>query len=179
MSELPPGDGLDQSARVGPRVTKEKAAIGARIRELREARGLTQDELATKLDLKSQQVWRYEHGWNKPSGSTVVELAEALGTSPRHIMYGEVKETQPVDEVTDTAGWLRFVELGLFERYLEKGLDRGQLDFIRGARFKAGPPTGPEPYVELAETLLKTPVTKSASEALREAREERARKKKR
>lgn len=176
MSELPARDSFDDSAQV-PRVTKEKLAIGARIRDLRESRSLTQDDLAGRVSKKSQQIWRYENGWNKPSGQVVVDLAEALGSTARYIMYGEM-DPLPIDEATDTPGWQRFVELGMYGIYLEKGLDRGQLEFVRGARFKAGPPDGPEPYVEFCELLLKAPVSQSAEQAMRAARTRRAQRRK-
>lgn len=178
MAELPEDDGVGESASVPstPRVTKEKLAIGERILKLREAVGLTQEQLAERADVRAQAIWRYEHGWNKPGAETVLKLADALGTTTRFIMLGTSAATPDlVDEAIDTKGWKRFVELGLYDRYLELGLDEEQLDYVRHGRFKAGRPEGPEPYIELAELLSKEPVKKSAEEALAEARDRRKR----
>lgn len=75
-----------------------------------------------------------------------------------------------VAEDDDTPGWLRFVELGLYQAYLARGLDEGQLEYARRARFKHGPPADPTPYMTICEQLLQQPVEKSAKEALEEAK---------
>lgn len=52
--------------------------LGARLKEIRKARGLTQESLAEKVDLTPQYLSRLEAGHQSPSVETVARLAEAL-----------------------------------------------------------------------------------------------------
>jgi transcriptional regulator with XRE-family HTH domain len=52
--------------------------LGARLKEIRKARGLTQEALAEKVDLTPQYLSRLEGGHQSPSVETVARLAEAL-----------------------------------------------------------------------------------------------------
>ncbi len=56
-------------------------AFGARLRELREAAGLTQEQLAERTGVKRDAVARWERGNREPSWGNVVSLCEALGVS--------------------------------------------------------------------------------------------------
>ncbi len=56
-------------------------AIGATIRRLRVARGLSQEELSIALGLTFQQVQKYEKGVNAIRSTRLVTLAQALGTT--------------------------------------------------------------------------------------------------
>ncbi len=52
--------------------------IGARVREVREGRALTQQEVARRAGLAMDAVSRIENGYRKPRPSTLQRLAEAL-----------------------------------------------------------------------------------------------------
>ena len=52
--------------------------FGARIRELRKARGLTQDQLADILDIEQKHVSLIELGKSYPSLDRLARIAEAL-----------------------------------------------------------------------------------------------------
>jgi transcriptional regulator with XRE-family HTH domain len=55
--------------------------LGARLRALREAAGLSQQEVATRAGISLSVVFQLEQGKRKdPKLSTLVALAEALGT---------------------------------------------------------------------------------------------------
>jgi transcriptional regulator with XRE-family HTH domain len=58
--------------------TKEGIAFGKRLRELREVRGWTQEELAEKAGMNWLQVGHIERGASDPKLSTIVRLARAL-----------------------------------------------------------------------------------------------------
>ena len=53
-----------------------------KLKYLREARGMTQKDLALRLGVEGSNpattIWRYEHGKSDPSLSTTVRLAEIL-----------------------------------------------------------------------------------------------------
>lgn len=53
--------------------------FGRRIKQLREAKGWTQEELAERSGVSAQAVSHYETGRRSPLFSTAVHLAAALG----------------------------------------------------------------------------------------------------
>ena len=61
--------------------------LGERIRSLRKARGMTQQELADKLHTTKQTIGKYEQGivTNLPL-SRISELAQALSITPAYLI---------------------------------------------------------------------------------------------
>jgi transcriptional regulator with XRE-family HTH domain len=57
----------------------EAAWFGGRLRELREAAGLTQPQLAERVGISTRQVSRLETGEQVATWPTVLALAKALG----------------------------------------------------------------------------------------------------
>ncbi len=57
------------------------AEFGPRLKELREAAGLTQGQLADRAALHPQAVVKLERGEREPAWATVIALAKALGAS--------------------------------------------------------------------------------------------------
>ena len=57
-------------------------SIGAKIRELRKARGLTQKELGEKAGIAEPTIRRYELGKLNPKFGTVKKIADALNIRP-------------------------------------------------------------------------------------------------
>lgn len=55
------------------------AIIGATITKYREKRGWNQNELAQKLGVNRQNVWRIEQGKQVPSIATCIDYAGAFG----------------------------------------------------------------------------------------------------
>lgn len=62
--------------------------IGKNIRSLREARRLTQEELAEKLFVTRQTVSNYETGRSRPDIDTLVNIAAALDADVNALLYG-------------------------------------------------------------------------------------------
>ena len=62
------------------------AKIGDRIRTAREARGLTQPELAKRLETHQGTVSAWELGKNQISIITLVQLANVLGVTPDYLL---------------------------------------------------------------------------------------------
>lgn len=54
-------------------------AIGAKIRQLRILRGITQEKLGEALGLTFQQCQKYERGGNRISGSRIFDLCQFFG----------------------------------------------------------------------------------------------------
>ena len=64
------------------RITRQ---IGRRIAELRRAQGLTQAELASKLDVTTPWVSRVERRGENLMVATLVKIANAIGVEPREL----------------------------------------------------------------------------------------------
>ena len=90
--------------------------VGRRLRARRRLLGLTQEALATAVDIKFQQIQKYESGSNRVSASRLWALAKALdvpvsyffegmnGSEPQleHDLTGEYGvEKMPVAEILD------------------------------------------------------------------------------
>lgn len=54
---------------------------GERLRELRQAKGLTHERLAELLNLNSKQIWRYETNQTDPNGEIVARIARLFEVS--------------------------------------------------------------------------------------------------
>ena len=55
--------------------------LGARIRELRQAAGLTLEALAQRVGTSAPTLHRYESGWDRFEVATLRRIAAALGAS--------------------------------------------------------------------------------------------------
>ncbi len=71
------------------------AYVGARIRERRTAMGLTQENLASVLELSYQQVQKYESGMNRVSAGRLYEIARKLDTDVSYF-YEDLDAEQDV-----------------------------------------------------------------------------------
>lgn len=68
-------------------------SIGKRIKLLRTKKGISTDELATKLGKNRTTIYRYENGDIENLPLDILDpLAEALDTTPAHIMGWDTKE---------------------------------------------------------------------------------------
>ena len=66
--------------------TKEGIAFGKRVRELREAKGWTQERLAEAAGMNWLQVGHIERGASDPKLSTIVKLAKAFRIPPADLL---------------------------------------------------------------------------------------------
>ncbi len=69
-----------------------------RIKELREAVGLTQEDLAERLGTTANHIYRLENGRTKLNTEWMVRLADALACSPAELL-DDVAVAEIVDEV--------------------------------------------------------------------------------
>ena len=76
--------------------------IGARLRNARIRRGLSQEKLAEALGITFQQVQKYEKGANRVACSTLLRACAALRVEPLDIL-GAVPESgvAPLPVITD------------------------------------------------------------------------------
>ncbi len=81
--------------------------FGKKLREAREAQGLSQQELAKKIGSVHTVIGRYERDEMKPSVDVVKALAEALGTTAGYLLG----ESQDMDLLKDPTMLKRFNEI--------------------------------------------------------------------
>ena len=62
------------------------------IKKLREEKGMTQDELAEKLNVTRQAVSNWETGKTQPDIETLTKLAEIFDVSVERIIYGSERK---------------------------------------------------------------------------------------
>ncbi len=74
-----------KSARLAKRVDEH---VGERIRQRRTLLGLTQEQLATALDISYQQVQKYETGSNRVSAGRLYEIAKHLEVEVAYFFDG-------------------------------------------------------------------------------------------
>lgn len=84
--------------------------IHQRLRQLRQASGLTQEQVAGQIGLTRQALSSYESGRTRPDIETLMHLAEIYGTDLEGLLYGNEKQQKAVRRIKVTAG----ITLGLF-----------------------------------------------------------------
>jgi transcriptional regulator with XRE-family HTH domain len=76
--------------------TELRKAFGARLKALRKAKRWSQKELAGKVDIRFQQLNKYESGLNVPPADMLVKLADALATSVDYLLTGNASDESPL-----------------------------------------------------------------------------------
>ena len=74
---------------------KTTTGFAGRLRLLREAAGLTQQQLADKAGLNRHGLAKLEQGVGEPHWPTVITLAKALGVTCEAFMDGEAESSPP------------------------------------------------------------------------------------
>lgn len=77
--------------------------IGSKIREYRQARGLTQKTLGEMLGVSFQQIQKYEQGKNKVSAGRLIMIATALKIPVSFFFYEKEKST--LEEIVERDTW--------------------------------------------------------------------------
>lgn len=85
---------------------------GGKIREIREARGLTQDQLAELASLNRVTVAKYESGRVEPGAKSLSKIADALEIST-DVLLGRTEEMQEVSEKAPQTLEARSVSAGM------------------------------------------------------------------
>ncbi len=67
--------------------------LGNRIQQLREERGLTQEELAAKADISIKHISVLERGLKEPRLTTFLTIAEALDVTPNELLSAPCLES--------------------------------------------------------------------------------------
>ena len=59
---------------------------GNRLRDIRDARGLTQKDLANRVGMSDQQIYRYETDKSDPTGEALAKISKALDVSVDYLL---------------------------------------------------------------------------------------------
>ena len=103
--------------------------MGLRIKKAREAKGLTQDELAEKLNIKSRvSISNYEAGRSVPPGDILRDLADILDTTTDYLLGR--------DEPFDTDIEVRDIGWAIREERQSLGLTQKELGELIGVNQK-------------------------------------------
>jgi transcriptional regulator with XRE-family HTH domain len=70
-------------------------ALGSRIRQVRQLRGMSQQELGRRIGVTFQQIQKYERGLNRIAVVTLLRVAEALRMSPEALIEDISSAAQP------------------------------------------------------------------------------------
>jgi transcriptional regulator with XRE-family HTH domain len=63
-----------------------KRIVGSNVRDLRKARGLTQEDVALEADINLKYVGGIERGQRNPSLLILVKIAKVLGVQPADLL---------------------------------------------------------------------------------------------
>ena len=103
MSNQPPSD--DRIRKLVKRTPEAEVAIGARLRALRVAAGMSQTTLGEVVGITFQQIQKYEKGKDRIAASTLQVLAAALNVHPGSFFDGEMPS--PVGDIPDVRSALK------------------------------------------------------------------------
>lgn len=76
--------------------------LGQKIKELREKRGLRQQDLADAIGITAAMISMYESNKKKPGRDTLIKLANVLNVDTNYLINDEIKELTKRDK-TDIA----------------------------------------------------------------------------
>lgn len=93
--------------------------LNENIKKLRQAKGLSQEELAIKLNVVRQTMSKWENGLSVPDSSMLITLADELDTSVGILLGEPVTESTPNDLKTISEK-LEVINLQLAKRSMAK-----------------------------------------------------------
>ena len=85
------------------------------IKQLRKSRGLSQEELAIKLNVVRQTISKWEQGLSVPDSEMLVSISEVLET-PVSTLLGENISESKVDDLKAISEKLEIINLQLLQR---------------------------------------------------------------
>ncbi|MBO4831642.1 MAG: helix-turn-helix transcriptional regulator [Oscillospiraceae bacterium] len=89
--------------------------LNENIKKLRKAKGLSQEELAVKLNVVRQTVSKWENGLSVPDSGMLISLASELDTSVSVLLGEDLQDPAP-DDLRTISEKLEVINLQLAER---------------------------------------------------------------
>ena len=89
------------------------------IKSIRKSKGLSQEELAIKLNVVRQTISKWEQGLSVPDAEMLISISEVLET-PVSTLLGENISESKVDDLKAISEKLEIINLQLFQRKKDK-----------------------------------------------------------
>lgn len=89
--------------------------LNENIKAIRKSKGLSQEELAIKLNVVRQTISKWENGLSVPDSDMLISISEALET-PVSTLLGETVIASPVDDLKAITEKLEIINLQLAQR---------------------------------------------------------------
>ena len=86
--------------------------LSENIRTIRKSKGLSQEELAVKLNVVRQTISKWEQGLSVPDSNMLISLSEALDI-PVSVLLGEIVEQTEVNDLKVISEKLEIINLQL------------------------------------------------------------------
>lgn len=93
--------------------------LNENIKAIRKAKGLSQEELAIKLNVVRQTISKWEQGLSVPDSDMLISISEALET-PVSILLGETVIEEKADDLKAISEKLEIINLQLAKRNTAK-----------------------------------------------------------
>ena len=94
--------------------------LNENIKKLRKSKGLSQEELAIKLNVVRQTVSKWENGLSVPDSSMLILLADELDTSVSILLGEPIEDDTSVDDIKSISEKLEVINLQLAKRSMAK-----------------------------------------------------------
>lgn len=89
--------------------------LNENMKAIRKSKGLSQEELAIKLNVVRQTISKWEHGLSVPDSDMLISISEVLET-PVSTLLGETVAESEVDELKAISEKLEIINLQLAQR---------------------------------------------------------------
>lgn len=86
--------------------------LNENLKQLRKSKGLSQEELALRLNVVRQTISKWEQGLSVPDADMLISISEVLETSVSTLLGEDVVETEP-DSLKVISGKLEIINLQL------------------------------------------------------------------
>ena len=93
--------------------------LNENIKAIRKSKGLSQEELAIKLNVVRQTVSKWENGLSVPDSEMLISISETLET-PVSILLGETIDTSAADDLKAISEKLEIINLQLAQSKASK-----------------------------------------------------------
>lgn len=93
--------------------------LSENIKEIRKSKGLSQEELAIKVNVVRQTISKWEKGLSVPDSDMLISISEALET-PVSTLLGETVVESAVDDLKVISGKLEIINLQLAQRKITR-----------------------------------------------------------
>lgn len=93
--------------------------LNENIKAIRKSKGLSQEELAVKLNVVRQTISKWENGLSVPDADMLISLSEALET-PISTLLGETVATQSTDDLKVICEKLEVINLRFARNKLQR-----------------------------------------------------------